>query len=88
VFLDDDRDDESITREFDRLKRLATTRGLAIGIGHPHPETLAFLERELPVLRGQGFELVSVSEYVALKDRAQAAEAIVPASGTGPATAN
>ncbi len=85
VFLDDDRDDESIAREFDRLKRLATVRGLAIGIGHPHPETLAFLERELPGLREQGFVLVSVSEYVALKDRADARP---PAAGTGAATAN
>jgi hypothetical protein len=86
VFLDDDRDDASIAREFDRLKRLAKTRGLAIGIGHPHPETLAFLERELPGLGEQGFELVSVSEYVALKDRAE--EALPPAAGIGAATAN
>lgn len=88
VFLDDDRDDESIAREFDRLKRLAKTRGLAIGIGHPHPETLAFLERELPGLGEQGFELVSVSEYVALKDRTEQANALPPAAGTGASTAN
>ncbi len=88
VFLDDDRSSESIAREFDRLKRLATARGLAIGIGHPHPETLAFLERELPGLGDQGFLLVSVSEYVTLKDGAEAADALQPAAGTGAATAN
>jgi uncharacterized protein len=88
VFLDDDRDEDSIAREFDRLKRLARARGLAIGIGHPHPETLAFLERELPGLRDQGFMLVSVSEYVALKDRVEEVDALLPAAGTGIATAN
>ncbi len=88
VFLDDDRDDKSIAREFDRLKRLAKARGLAIGIGHPHLETLAFLERELPGLGDQGFELVSVSEYVALKDRVNGADALLSAAGTGAATAN
>jgi polysaccharide deacetylase 2 family uncharacterized protein YibQ len=88
VFLDDDRSSESIAREFDRLKRLAKERGLAIGIGHPHPETLAFLERELPGLGDQGFLLVSVSEYVALKDKAEAAGALRPAVATGTATAN
>ncbi len=88
VFLDDDRDDESIAREFGRLKRLAKSRGLAIAIGHPHPETLAFLERELPGLGEQGFELVSISEYVALKDKPEETDALLPAAGTGAATSN
>jgi uncharacterized protein len=68
VFLDNDRDPEAIAHEFGRLKRLAQSRGLAIGIGHPYAETLELLERELPELSAAGFELVSVSEYVALKD--------------------
>jgi polysaccharide deacetylase 2 family uncharacterized protein YibQ len=67
VFLDNDRDPESVAREFERLKRLARTRGLAIGIGHPYPQTLDLLERELPKLHADGFELISVSEYVMLK---------------------
>ncbi|MDH4049733.1 MAG: divergent polysaccharide deacetylase family protein [Gammaproteobacteria bacterium] len=73
VFLDSNRDEQSVRREFDRLKRLARSRGLAIGIGHPYPETLALLEKELPRLTDEGFELISVSEYVALKDRPSAA---------------
>jgi polysaccharide deacetylase 2 family uncharacterized protein YibQ len=88
VFLDDDLNDESIAREFERLKRLAKARGLAIGIGHPHPETLAFLERELPGLRDQGFELVSISEYVALKDRPKQADALLPAASNSASAAN
>ncbi len=64
VFLDPDRDPETVAREFERLKRLARQRGEAIGIGHPYPATLELLERELPRLAEDGFELVSVSEIV------------------------
>jgi polysaccharide deacetylase 2 family uncharacterized protein YibQ len=69
VFLDNVRDRQSISREFERLKRLAMLRGQAIGIGHPYPETLELLEQEIPGLPVAGFELVGVSEYVALKGR-------------------
>ncbi len=88
VFLDDERDEASIAQEFERLKRLAKARGLAIGIGHPYPETLAYLERELPELRAQGFELVSIREYVALKDIAAAADTRAVAAGAGVESAN
>ena len=36
----------------------------AVAIGHPFPETLAVLERELPKLRAEGFELVTISELL------------------------
>ncbi|MCI0517133.1 MAG: divergent polysaccharide deacetylase family protein [Woeseiaceae bacterium] len=88
VFLDADRDDESIAREFDRLKQLARSRGLAIAIGHPHPETLAFLERELPGLAEQGYELVGIREYVSLKYRAGNTDALPPAVSAAAATAD
>lgn len=75
VFLDSDRDPQAIRQEFERLKRLARSRGLAIGIGHPYPETLGLLEQELPRLKEDGYELISISQYVALKGRtASAAE--------------
>ncbi len=64
VFLDPDRDPETVAREFERLKRLARQRGAAVAIGHPYPETLQLLERELPRLAEEGFELVSISEIV------------------------
>lgn len=66
VFLDPDRNPATVEREFARLKRLAASRGMAVGIGHPYPATLAFLERELPKLGGEGIELISISRYVAL----------------------
>ena len=53
---------EVIEREFERLKALARKRGRALAIGHPYPATLDVLERELPKLAAEGFELVRVSE--------------------------
>jgi polysaccharide deacetylase 2 family uncharacterized protein YibQ len=64
VFLDPDPTPDAVAREFERLKRLARRRGAAIGIGHPHPATLDLLERELPRLAEEGFELVTVSELL------------------------
>lgn len=71
VFLDPDRSPETVVREFARLKQLARQNGFAIGIGHPYPATLAFLEEELPKLRSDGFELISISELIALTNETQ-----------------
>ncbi|MFQ5609626.1 MAG: divergent polysaccharide deacetylase family protein, partial [Woeseiaceae bacterium] len=64
VFLDNDRSEPAIEQEFERLKSLATEHGVAVAIGHPYEATLAFLEKEIPRLAEQGFELVPVSELV------------------------
>lgn len=64
VFLDPDPAPETVAREFERMKVLARQRGQVVAIGHPYPATLDLLERELPLLAEQGFELVSVSELV------------------------
>ena len=68
VFLDPDQAPGTVEREFARLKKLARQRGFAVGIGHPHPQTLTLLEDELPKLEDEGFELVSISDYVELKN--------------------
>ncbi len=91
VFLDGEPNEAAIAFQFARLKRLATKRGGALAIGHPHVETLAFLERELPLLSSDGFDLVSVSEYIrrragrapgnARHARAAAASAAIAGSG-------
>jgi len=65
VFLDPDKTSLTLQREFERLKSVARKRGSAIAIGHPYELTLALLERELPRLAEQGFDLVPVSELVA-----------------------
>ena len=64
VFLDPDPAPATVAREFERMKRLASQRGSVIVIGHPYAATLDLLERELPKLADQGFELVTVSELL------------------------
>jgi len=64
VFLDPDRSPETVAREFERMKKLARLHGRVVAIGHPYPATLELLERELPRLAEEGFELVRVSELV------------------------
>jgi polysaccharide deacetylase 2 family uncharacterized protein YibQ len=64
VFLDPDQRPETVAREFERMKVLADKRGSVIAIGHPHKATLDLLERELPRLAAEGYELVTISELV------------------------
>ncbi len=64
VFLDPDPSPEAVAREFARMKELARVRGQVVAIGHPHPATLELLERELPRLADEGFELVRVRELL------------------------
>ena len=67
VFLDHERTSEAVAREFERLKATAMKRGEAVAIGHPFPETLELLERELPRLRELGIELVTISEILEIQ---------------------
>ena len=64
IFLDPDQDPETVAREFERMKYMASKRGSVIVIGHPYPATLELLERELPLLADEGFELVTISELL------------------------
>lgn len=64
VFLDNDPAPESVAREFERLKQLARKHGSAVAIGHPYEATLTHLEKVLPLLGEEGFELVPVSELL------------------------
>ncbi len=64
VFLDDVRDKSSIRKEFKKLIRLAKKNGSAIGIGHPRPETIEVLRREISRLDSQGVRLISASRII------------------------
>lgn len=64
VFLDADPSPNGVAREFKRLLDLARRNGSAVGIGHPHPATLALLARELPLLSQHGAKLVPVARLV------------------------
>jgi polysaccharide deacetylase 2 family uncharacterized protein YibQ len=54
----------AIDKEFQRLKQLARTRGSAVAIGHPYPETLSYLESVLPGLASEGIDLVTIEELL------------------------
>jgi polysaccharide deacetylase 2 family uncharacterized protein YibQ len=46
------------------MKRLAQKRGSIVVIGHPYAATLELLERELPKLADDGYELVTISKLM------------------------
>jgi polysaccharide deacetylase 2 family uncharacterized protein YibQ len=64
VFLDDVVGEAAIAREFAQLIAVAQRKGTAVAIGHPHPQTLAFLEANLGRLREAGIELLPVSQLI------------------------
>jgi len=64
IFLDNVVETETIRRQFKRLLWQAQRRGSALAIAHPHPETLAVLEQELPLLAQSGVTLVPVSKLI------------------------
>jgi uncharacterized protein len=61
VFLDSIESPQAVERAFRDLIVKARRDGPALAIGHPHPATLALLERELPRLAEENVQLVSVS---------------------------
>lgn len=74
VFLDNIQTPTAVDKEFRRLIALARKRGSAVGIGHPYPVTLNYLEAALPQLKGQGVDLVPVSELISAERPAENAE--------------
>jgi polysaccharide deacetylase 2 family uncharacterized protein YibQ len=64
LFLDNVQEVDKITREIHRLVKIADQRGHAIGICHPHPQTIEALRRVAPFLRGAGIEMVPVSKLL------------------------
>ena len=75
VFLDSDTRPEAIREQFHRLLGLARTRGAAVAIGHPHPETLAVLAEEVPKAKALGYEFVPVSYLLDRPDSPDTQEA-------------
>lgn len=62
VFLDNETDRHYLQQQWQQLIEQAKTTGEAIGIGHPYPETLAFLEQQIPQLDTRGISLVFASD--------------------------
>ncbi|MBR7887703.1 divergent polysaccharide deacetylase family protein [Marinomonas sp. A79] len=64
VFLDNIRTEKAIDRQFSRLITLARRHGSALAIGHPYPETTAYLKKRLKQLRQEGVRLVPLSDVL------------------------
>lgn len=64
IFLDNVPNETAIDREFQKLKKLARQNGIAVGIGHPYPSTLGYLEKVLPRLADEGIVLVSIADSI------------------------
>ena len=65
VFLDDERTVEAIDRQLRQGVELARRQGTAVLIGHPYPQTLQVLERELPRLKAEGIVLIGLAQMIA-----------------------
>ena len=61
VFLDNDRSYKALDKQFNLMIKLAKQHQYAIAIGHPYPETYAYLKKHLADLAAQGIEVVKLS---------------------------
>lgn len=64
VFLDDTRTVEAIAGQLEKAIALAHKQGTVVIIGHPYPQTLEVLERELPRLKAKGVEWIPVRQMI------------------------
>lgn len=62
VFLD--HDPEKIHEQFELLIEIARRNGTALGIAHPHKETIRYLRRQLPSLEQRRVQLIPVSRLL------------------------
>ncbi|MDZ5432279.1 divergent polysaccharide deacetylase family protein [Pseudomonas fluorescens] len=67
VFLDDEPTEAAIHIQLQTAISLARKQGSAVMIGHPYPQTLAVLERELPKLKAQGIEWIDIRQMISVR---------------------
>ncbi len=61
VFLDNAQDEREIMKQLALLERHARKHRFAVGIGHPHKETVQALKRWIPQAKQKGFVFVPIS---------------------------
>lgn len=67
IFLDNIQDMAYIMGQLRKLERISKSRGSAIAIGHPYPQTLAALKRWIPTLKSKGITIVPLSQNIRAK---------------------
>lgn len=72
VFLDNQQDVHYIKARFIELVKVAKQKGRAIGIGHPHPETIQVLTRELQELGQYGVKLIGLDDMILAAEKTAA----------------
>lgn len=65
VFLDNELDTPSLQAQFDNAVSIAKKRGYAVLIGHPYPETIAFLNKAIPTLSAHNIKLQRLDRFFA-----------------------
>lgn len=62
VFLDNIDAEKAILNQLKQLKSVARKKGYAVGIGHYRHKTLSVLRGEIPKLRREGYQIISLSD--------------------------
>lgn len=74
VFLDDVRTPEAVAKQLQTAIGIARKHGSVVVIGHPYPVTLDLLEKQLPGLKAEGIDWISIQQMIAERsNRAMAA---------------
>jgi hypothetical protein len=64
VFIDNESDEKYIREQMVRLAQRAKQKGVAVGIGHDRPTTIAVLNKIIPELEAHGYKFVNLSEVI------------------------
>lgn len=67
VFLDNSINSIDINSQFDELIRVARRKGSAIAIGHPHPQTIEVLNKNLDRLPEYGVRLIGLKDMLTIQ---------------------
>lgn len=64
IFLDPDKKESTLQKQFDRFVNIINKHGYALAIAHPYPKTIKFLQQNVGKLKQQGIRLVPASYLI------------------------